>query len=218
MNLTELTIRLLLLFFPGLIAALLINNLTTHKRPDFNVYILHSFILGMLSYFVANLLLLLNNWYLKMNGFQSNGELSFFQSLTDNTVSISYKEVVVVTVIAFILAIIISLILNRGWFHWLARKAKITNQFGEGDVWQYLFNSPDIGWITVRDLETDLVYQGYVSAFSDTHQENELLLGEVHVYDGKTAEFLYELKMLYINRDLNKITIEIQKTGENRND
>lgn len=210
MNVTELTIRLLLLFFPGIIAALVITNLTTHKRPNFNLLILYSFILGLLSYFTTNSLLALNGLFLKFNGVQSRKELTFFKSLTDPTVLISMKEIMFVSLISIVLSLVISLVINRGWFHKIARAMKVTNQFGEKDVWQHLFNSPDIGWVTVRDLENNLMYQGYVGAFSDTFMENELLLKDVKVYYGETGEYLYDLKILYITRDIRKLTVEIQ--------
>lgn len=211
MNFTELTIKILFIFFPGLIAVIIINNLTTHKKVEFKFFIIYSFILGTLSYMVIYILLIVNNIYLGFNGFKSHKNLAFMDVLTNNESFVNGKEIIFATIIAFFLSLLISLILNNGWLHIIARKLKITNQFGEKDVWQYLFNSPELSWITVRDFSTNMIYQGYVAAFSDTHAENELLIQDVYVYDSKTGNYLYDLNALYITRDKSDLTIEIQK-------
>lgn len=214
MNFTELTVQLLLIFLPGIVASIIINNLTTHKKPDFKFFIIYSFILGVLSYMIFYFLILFNKLYLKINGFESKTKLTFIKVLTNNETSVNVKEIIFTTIIAFLLALLISFIINKGWFHIVARKLNITKQFGEKDVWQFLFNSRELSWISVRDFDTNMVYQGYVAAFSDTHKENELLIQDVYVYDGRTGSYLYDLNALYITREKSKLTIEIQKSRE----
>lgn len=211
MEFSELTIRLLLIFFPGMIAMFIINNLTTHKRNEFNIFLLHSFLMGLVSYFTAYFVVMINNWILILNGYSGNKKLQFLESLTNGKSAISIREVLLVTLLAIILAIVISLVINRGWFHLLARKLKITNQFGEKDVWQHMFNSPNVEWISVRDFENDLIFQGHVAAFSDTSITNELLLQDVIVYASSTGEELYHLDAIYITRKTDSLTIEVQQ-------
>ncbi|MGM0878098.1 MAG: hypothetical protein ACQEWV_26135 [Bacillota bacterium] len=73
--------------------------------------------------------------------------------------------------ISVLLAFLISVGINRKLLHRFAKNLKITKKFGQLDVWSYTFDSPDIGWVIVRDLDKDLMYQGWDEAFSDTHLE-----------------------------------------------
>jgi len=73
------------------------------------------------------------------------------------------------------------------------------------------------GWVYVRDGKTDLTYYGYISAFSDSHQERELLLSDVDVYgtnDLNDMELYYSVDYLYIARNRDDLTIEIPATLE----
>jgi hypothetical protein len=61
-------------------------------------------------------------------------------------------------------------------FHYLAARARVSKKFGDLDVWGFVFNSNATEWVVVRDIKYDLMYQGWVHAFSDTADDNELLL------------------------------------------
>jgi hypothetical protein len=70
--------------------------------------------------------------------------------------------------------------------------------FAERDVWDYVFNTPDPGWITVRDLDHDLMYDGWYWAYSSDAEPRELLLRDVSVYKNGTGERLYQVGAAYI--------------------
>ncbi|MGN7298270.1 DUF6338 family protein [Ferdinandcohnia sp. SAFN-114] len=211
MQFSELTIRLLLIFFPGILAALIIDSLTVHRGREFKVFILNSFIVGLASYFVLYILIGINNLIVKLNGYEPTWKVSFFNSLIDKTSTINIKEVIVAIFIAIVLAFIISTAINYKILHRLAKKLKITKKFGQLDVWSYVFDSPDIEWIIVRDIDNDLLYQGWVEAFSDTYDKNELFLREVFVYRNSTSEELYFMEGVYITKDSNNLILEFPK-------
>ena len=73
-------------------------------------------------------------------------------------------EVMWVSGLAFCLGIALSFSLNQYWFHDLGRLFKISRKFGQQNVWSFALNSPDIQWATVRDLEHNMMFQGYVRA------------------------------------------------------
>ncbi|WP_201714683.1 DUF6338 family protein [Rossellomorea arthrocnemi] len=208
MQFSELTIRLLLIFFPGIISAIIIDNLTIHRGRELKVFLLNAFILGLASYFILFILISINNWIVKLKGLDPSWKVKFLNSLIDKKSNIDIKEVLIATMISFLLGLLISAAINYKILHRIAKKIKITKKFGQLDVWSYTFDSPDIGWIIVRDLDQDLMYQGWIEAFSDTHEINELLLRDVNVYRNSTAEELYFMQGLYITRDLNNIIIE----------
>jgi membrane glycosyltransferase len=56
MNFTSFTIRLLLLFLPGIISIILIDTFTIHRRWEGYKYFLYSFVLGLLCYLFWHLM------------------------------------------------------------------------------------------------------------------------------------------------------------------
>ncbi|TYS51151.1 DUF6338 family protein [Bacillus infantis] len=208
MQFSELTVRLLLIFFPGIISSLIIDNLTIHRGREFKVFLLHSFMLGLSSYFMLFIVVAINNWIVSLRDLTPTWRVNFLDSLIKEDASINITEVLIATVISIFLSILFSAFINHKLLHRLAKMAKVTKKFGQLDVWSYTFDSPDIGWVIIRDLEKDLMYQGWVEAFSDTHEGNELLLRDVNVYTNSTAQELYFMEGVYISCNLNNIIIE----------
>lgn len=147
MDVTEFGLRLVLLFLPGIICASLFDALTTHSpRTQFR-FTLRALILGVASYGILAL-------------FLSN--LSFFAALSDLEVIPSLMEAEYASIVALGMAVVLTYIANYKIHFKIARKLRLTNRFGDQDVWSYLFNSPDVQWITVRDHKRNLVYDGRV--------------------------------------------------------
>lgn len=74
-----------------------------------------------------------------------------------------------------------------------------TGKFGDPNVWSFAMNSKELRWVVVRDMEKDLMFQGYIRAFSDIDEKvSELLLVSVHVFRESTGEKLYETDTMYL--------------------
>ena len=88
---------------------------------------------------------------------------------------------------------------------------RITNKFADLDVWSYIFNSPDNYWIRVRDYNKNIIYQGWVEAFSDSTGKDELLLTQVSRYDLRTGNPFADnqLERLYIPISRDDMTVEL---------
>jgi hypothetical protein len=56
------------------------------------------------------------------------------------------------------------------------------------------------------------MYQGWVHAFSEVAEANEVLLRDVKVLRNSMAEELYEVDALYLSRDRSDLTIEFSWT------
>lgn len=205
MPITALTIKLILLFLPGIISRLIVEALTSIKEKRLFYFVVFALILGFANYLVYALSVTIYNWL----PFITNPvKVYFFVSLSEATTVIDYQEIFSVCLVSIILGLFFSKAINNSWLHRFARKLKISRTFADADVWGYIFNSDDIGWITVRDLKNGLVYQGWVSAFSERHGENELLLKDVRVFRDIDEEELYSTAALYIHRDKGDITID----------
>lgn len=202
---SEFTFKLLLLFFPGILCAFLIDQLTIHRPREVFTFLLQSFVCGIFSYFIY--------WtgiksfdYFWPNIVDPN--ITFLRALTDSTASFSFKEIVFASGIAIVLAFIITVVSRYKLLNRAARSMGLTKKFGELDVWGYMLNMKEIIWVTVRDHKNDLIYDGWIQAFSDDSKDAELLLRDVTIYKNSTAECLYQVGAVYLSRKREDISIE----------
>jgi hypothetical protein len=208
MELSTLTVRVLLLFFPGVICAMLVDTLTVHRERTSAQLLTHSFVLGLGSYLSLNVLRSGGFWIARLTGSPRPLPVTFFDALTDEKLRISWGEIALATLVAVILGIGVSAAINHRLVHEVANSLKVSRKFGDLDVWGLLFNSPDLGWVTVRDLGYDLTYEGWVDAFSDTSASAELLLRDVRVFRSSSGAQLYETSRVYLARPSDTLVIE----------
>ncbi len=191
MELTELSVKLVLLFLPGIVALLIIEALTTHRQIAMARFLIYSFILGCLSYLLYYPITLIDclGW-----------DIAFFSGFTKNIEQQNVWEISRVTVVSVILALFLSRAINNKWLFRVAHRLSISWRFGDEDVWAYVMNSDMPPWVVVRDFDRDLMYKGWIEVFSDTGEPDELLLRDVKVFKNSTAEKLYVVPAMYISR------------------
>jgi Family of unknown function (DUF6338) len=212
MALTDLTVRLLLIFFPGIICFLIVDAFTVHRERKAHEIVLFSYIYGILSYLIYGLLFLpLAVIFATLKpGAYKPLDLSVFKWLSDPKAQLDFWEIVFATAIAVCLAFLVSFCIRKKFLHAFAYRLKVTNKFAEADVWNYAFNIDEARWCVVRDMAHNLMFQGYVQAFSDVGDFSELLLTQVSVYDEKMAELRYEADRIYLARKKDDWTIQFQ--------
>jgi hypothetical protein len=209
MEISDLALRVLLLFFPGVVAGLIVDALTNHRQRTPFVFATNAFVLGIVSYLMLAFLRSLWNWIIP--GFfrgQRAPDLIFFQALTDEKVTLGWVEITLAVGVASVVALILSAVINHKWLHRIARRAYVSRRSGELDTWSLLFNSGEIGWINIRDFSRDLVYEGWVDAFSDTSEAPEVLLRDVGVYRNMSGELLYRTPRAYVKLRPDDVVIE----------
>lgn len=146
----------------------------------------------------------------KLGFWYSISGVVFLKALVDSNIPVSYSEIAWVCLVSIILGLFITVIETYKIHFRLIRFLRISDKFGELDVWGYSFNAPDIECVTVRDIEKNLVYDGWVQAFSDDSKNAELLLRDVSVYNNLEGTFLYQVGAMYISRNRDDITIEFR--------
>jgi hypothetical protein len=207
-ELSALTIRVLLLFFPGVLCAMLVDSLTVHRERTPTQFLTYSFVLGLSSYLllyaVRESCATAAGWV----GLRPPLPITFFDALVNEKTRISGREIVFAVMMGMPLAGAVSAMLNYRLIHRVGRKLRISKRLGDLDVWGFVFNSPGLSWVVVRDLGHGLTYQGWVEAFSDTAQPAELLLREVSVFDSTTGAKLYEAFRVYFARPIDTLAIE----------
>lgn len=196
-----LTIKLLFLFFPGIIGVILVNYaLGRDKKLDIGEGIAYSFILGTLSYLysyifnITDIFSILNNENLYLSG------TDIFKTLG----------------ISILLSFLVITIINNEIYHHLLRKLKISNTLGKKYILHNVYSTKDSQyndlknhWVCIRYQNKELVYNGYIQAIDILETSYiEILLREVQVtYDNKDNPS-YKLTAIYICEKPENIVIE----------
>lgn len=208
MQMSEFTFRLILLFIPGIIACIIVETLTVHKEIKIFRFILYSLILGFLCYLL---------WYVigaitsKVLGLNIANRVYFFNALVNKNNPIKINEIIFVTFLSLPLGFIISVTINYKLLFRIAQKLRISRKYGDTDVWSYILNSNAPAWAVIRDIENDVIYEGWIQAFSDSTDSlevNELFIRDVKAYKNSTGEFMYQSPATYLRRNMRNLVIE----------
>jgi hypothetical protein len=171
-------LTLVLIFIPGIICYGIISALAEKKERSTVTSFLQIFMYGVFSY-----LALAAAHSLIPCIFPSIDGLSILKPSDIGNATIDPKAIGCASLFGAVIGVGITLNLNRQYLLKLCRWVRLTERFGDEDVWTLLLNSTDTdNYVTVRHREADLVYQGYVSGFSSGGETRELLLINVRVY------------------------------------
>ena len=203
MQLSEFTLRIILLFIPGITCLTIIDKLTDHKELKLHQLLINSFVLGFLCYASYYLIILIIGMCPNINL-----QFSFFDILMDKNTSLDFKEIIFVIGWSVPLGFIFTFLINSKVLHRVARALKTSKKFGDADVWSYIMNSKMPEWIVIRDLENDLMYEGWIEAFSDSTEKDEVFVRDVIVYKNSTADKMYSIPGLYLSRKRENLIFE----------
>lgn len=205
MQISALFIRVVVLVLPGLVGSLFYRKLRGgRQQKDWrDLAEITLFALSSYALYGAGLEL-----------FAAEGPVAL-KALFDESVPVRWTEVVVASLIGVVLAVLASYVQRFKLINWFGRKIGATHRFGDEDVWEYFHNSPDTGsWLYVRDHQEELVYYGWLEAYSETGDDRELLLSDVVVYTNETDEPLDAVPLLYVSRAAYDFTIQIPPKDE----
>lgn len=208
MELSALTLRVVLLFFPGIVCALVLHTLTSYRERTTAQFLTSAFVLGIWTYLILAASSAACAWIAHAAGWPVPPPVTFFTALTNEAALISWGEIGSSAALAILLGLGLAAARNHNLLHRSAERLHISRQFGEVDVWGHFMNSRDVRWISVRDLAADRVYQGWLDAFSDAGTDPQLLLRDVEVYQNSTGAKLYERKQVYLAPNKHAVAIE----------
>ena len=204
----EFTVTALLLGFPGIICYFLVNKLIGKGERSTLEIILLVFAYSALSYSLIAL-------------FESVASLLFDGRYTSYSIGFllgeefkpSAKVLFQAVLAAILLAYILAFVNTHNIANRIGQKLKSTSRYGDEDVWHFFHNAPDSekndGWVVVRDYKADLSIFCYISTWSDTGKERELVLSDASVYRNSTGDFLYEVRHMYLSRQRDDLMIEV---------
>jgi hypothetical protein len=136
-------------------------------------------------------------------------EARMLRAMLDENVQPDYLEILLAIVAASLVGICAAWATNRKLAFRLFHSIKVTNHFGDDDVWSFIMNSDDYDWVIVRDHKLDLAYVARIEQFSDSGEKRELVLGSVDVRNNKTWRLLYKAERSYLSRDDQDLSVEI---------
>ena len=211
MEITELVWNLFLLLLPGVVATIMIRQVTGEKYTifDFIVYAallgISTFIIMELLYSVYNIIIVI---FCKDKSFVWGLNLTVWDRIFNNSQSFNKIEIIVSYFLSIPLGVFYSLIVSKKLLNKLLKKLNLTNRYGDNDIWSFYLNSEDISWIFVRDKTASLTYYGAVKAYSESGDKREIVLTNVAVYNTADLELLYEVESVYLELEESKFSIE----------
>jgi hypothetical protein len=202
-------LQLIILLFPGFIW-LKIEEVSTRTGGWSNYEkILRAFFYGLVSYLtIFGLYELCDQEFTRINMDTANGEIINLKHL---------DEIIFSILTSVIISVLWCTAKNKKYFIRTLQWLNVTNKFGDEDLWDYIFESPDAfsEYVHVRDFENQLVYSGWVKSFSDDNILRELILRDVITYDFD-GNIMFETPVMYLSRPRENINIEFPYAEEEK--
>lgn len=206
----DLVILIGLISFPGLIATIICDKILVHteKWASFN-YAVYTFILGVAAYLALQIIVFLVGLSGRHLPFlDQDATLNIWGILTDRSHGIHWGEIAWATALAPIVAGLAAVVTNKKIVNKLAQLLRISDKYGDENLFSYFLNSPDVRWVYVRDLGNNLSYRGLVKSFAETNEVQELVLTDVTVFDYENSDELYSVERIYLAKPAGSFVIE----------
>lgn len=209
MEISELTLKLIIILIPGVIATIIIDKLTTHKVWQPFMFVVNSIILGIFSY--LSLQLFTNFLVFSHNLFYTQAltitNLTIWNTLDDSK-KIPFNEVIYSTFCGVLVGVIGTILENNRIINKIGIKLKLTKKYGHENLYSYFLKKKETGYVYLRNFKNDIAYVGYVNAFCETENTSEIVLANVSVYTCENSVFLYNIDEIYLSFTKAEIVIE----------
>ena len=201
MDISSLTIKIIVLLIPGLISYFIYKRITNRKtkRTDL-MFISISILMGTLSY------LALQIFCFCFDCFDYENLKTFELLSTDST--IPYKEVIGASLFAIFIAYFFTFIDSYNVINNIARLIGASNKVNDENLFNIFLSRKDITWVYIRDIKNSLTYRGWILSFSENEDGKEIVLNDVTVYNYPETVKLYDLPSIYLNFGKENLIIE----------
>ena len=198
--------------FPGIIAAVICDKIIVHQ-PKWNHFKfgIYSFVLGVTCYislqgFGFILDLIYTKYFCLKNIHWSH--LKVWNFISDGNTNLKVLEVFQATTLAIPIAYFASWVVNYKLFNKISQKLRISNKYGDENLFSFYLNAKEVDWVYVRDIGNDLTYQGQVVSYSENENIQEIVLSNVTVYSYKNSDEYYSVPSLYLCKNMGSFIIE----------
>lgn len=209
MEINEFTIQIIFLGFPGILCFFVLSRLIGKSTRGTFEKIALVFLYSVSSYLL---------YYLTRHYIFGDSNYAI-DTIFNNREMIKGTDILGASGAAIFLAFFLSVSHTYNLLNRFGQLIRVTHRYGDEDVWHFFLNAPDKqknkGWVLVRDHGKNLIYYGWVDAWSESGEDRELLLLEVSVLDNDSGDELYQCQSLYVCAKKENITIEVQKEDDN---
>jgi len=195
MQLNFLGIAFFLLLLPGLVCAVIVSRLTTHRERKSSEYVIPSLIYGFIVFvayrWIATALSAIGVSLPEFNLIPRPEQAS--------GLALSPMGISIAMLLGLGLSFCAAACINHKVLHKAARALGVTRKFADRDVWSYMMTSSATdGWIVFRDHNKNLAYVGKIAAFSDEEDTREIVLEQTFVIDNTTGEKRFQAGVVYL--------------------
>ena len=198
MTVSAMALKLILILIPGGIATLILEKLTTYVKWESFKFIINSILMGGLCYILSDLI---------FYPFFSADIINFWKTFTSN--DIPFWEIIRATGMSILVGFLSSWIEYNKIIARFARFCKVSDKYGEENLYSYFLNNKSVSEIYFRDIANNLTFHGILESFSENEQISELVLRDVKVYKYDDSAFLYAMPKVFLSRAKNTIFIEV---------
>jgi hypothetical protein len=206
MELTDFTLKLILLLIPGTICSLIIETVALHKKFSQFRLIINTILLSILTLaFLQFLYWGFQLFHVCRPNFQFTS-LDTWELFFDKNQSINPLELFLCIPIAIVTGFLVGSAIQFKLVNKLAQKLHLSNKFGDDSLFMHFLSNQV--WVYVRDKKKGLTYYGIVNAYAEDEQSKEIVLRRVIVYEYATSTELYQLSHIYLKFNEDDLTIE----------
>lgn len=221
----ELTIKIVMILFPGIICTILLDKILEHKPWDNFKYSLLIIFYGIFSYtFLQLIYIVIDIFRVGYNNFDINNvTILSVWNFSGNNKNIPYIEVLCAGIVALLLVCMVSYIEHKGWLVSFLMKLNITEKYGTYTTHYQLLRDQRGQWIDVTIWDKNLFIRGIILSINETNGHCELLINQAEVFimntDNDSMESLYFTDYISISEKPDNLLISTtQQPSEVKND
>ena len=198
MTVSDFSMKIVLLFLPGIVSFIIIDNLSNHRQTKTIHWFMYSMLLGFASYAILKVM-----W----------PTIHFWEFLITRDPISNYDEIILAIIVGILLGCLLTCAINHSFFFTLCSALQLTTRQGTPDTFSYMMSLYKFKYLTVTDWEKRIQIVGELTAVSEsTDNRDEIILQNATVYSLDHGYKLYDIDVIYIAQDFSKLSIEIANT------
>ncbi len=200
MELSTLTIKLIIVLIPGAISSIIFEKLSEqHIKWGSFKFITNSILFGVVSYAFTSVISCII-------GIEQQSK-NFWENLY--TADIEFRFTIVTSFVSILTGYVFAKIDNYKLVNKVAQQINVSKKYGDENLISYFLNAKDVNEVYVRIPAINITYHGMINSFSANKDTIELVLRDVKVYDYESSKLNYTIDKVYISRIQSDLIIEI---------
>ncbi|GHV94666.1 hypothetical protein AGMMS50293_09860 [Spirochaetia bacterium] len=206
--------QLLILLIPGFICFSIFRKIAVYRRDSKKNFGFQEIIIIIVY---SLIICMFYDLFCALINYLAKKDYSFTLSKLVDIEMYNAIELSLLCLIAIISGYLFSILETHKIINKIAMSLRVTNYYGDTDVWTSFCANENTNWIYARDHKLNLIYYGLLEQYSDPGEERELIITNVRVFS-ENGDFCYNCPKMYICRQANEITLEIPQTGKGDED